>query len=129
MRLIENWRKCFDASGIVGTTLMVLSNAYDCLPHGFLIAKFTASGFDFNSFCLLSNLLRSISKLATTSFRSFPREYIVSSSAKLHILELSFMRNKSLENMLKSKEPRTDPCGIPTFILFTVLLSDPIFTL
>ena len=39
IRLIENWRKCLDASGIVGTILMDLSKAYDCLPHDLLIAN------------------------------------------------------------------------------------------
>ena len=38
IRLIGKWRKCLDASGIVGTILMDLSKTYDCLPHD-LIAK------------------------------------------------------------------------------------------
>ena len=33
IRLIEKWRKCLDASGIVGTILMDLFNACDGLPH------------------------------------------------------------------------------------------------
>ena len=33
IRLIEKWRQCLDVSGIVGTILMDLSKAYDCLPH------------------------------------------------------------------------------------------------
>ena len=57
IRLIEKWRKCLDASGIVGTILMDLSKAYDCLPHDLLIAKFKAYGFDFNSFYLLYSYL------------------------------------------------------------------------
>ena len=57
IRLIENWRKCLDKSGIIGTILMDLSKAYDCLPHDFLIAKFKAYGFDFNSLCLLYSYL------------------------------------------------------------------------
>ena len=57
IRLIEKWRKCLDASGIVGTILMDLSKTYDCLPHDLLIAKCKAYGFDLNSLYLLYNYL------------------------------------------------------------------------
>ena len=57
IRLIEKWKKCLDASGIVGTILMDLSKAYDCLPHDLLIAKLEAYGFDFNSLCLMYSYL------------------------------------------------------------------------
>ena len=32
-------------------------------------------------------------------------------------------------NMLKSKGPRTDPCGTPIFILLAVLLCEPFYPL
>ena len=48
IRVIEKWRKCLDNSGIVGTILMDLSKAYDCLPHDLLIAKLAAYGFSIN---------------------------------------------------------------------------------
>ena len=57
IRLIEKWRKCLDASGIVGTILMDLSKAHDCLPHDLLIAKLEAYGFDFSSLCLMYSYL------------------------------------------------------------------------
>ena len=57
IRLIEKWRKCLDKSGIVGTILMDLSKAYDCLPHDLLIAKLQAYGFYFNSLCLMYSYL------------------------------------------------------------------------
>ena len=57
IRLIEKWRKCLAASGIVGTVLMALSKGYDCLDHDLLIANLETSGFDSNSHRLLySNL-------------------------------------------------------------------------
>ena len=57
IRLIEQWRKCLDASGIVDTILMDLSKACDCLPHDLLIAKQEAYGFDFNRLCLMYSCL------------------------------------------------------------------------
>ena len=57
IRLIAKWRKYLDASGIVGTILMDLSKAYDCLPHDLLIAKLQAYGFDLNSLCLMYSYL------------------------------------------------------------------------
>ena len=57
MRLIDKWKKCLDASGIVGTILMEFSMAYDCPPHDLLIAKLEAYGFDFNSLCLMYSYL------------------------------------------------------------------------
>ena len=57
IRLIEKWRKCLDASGIVGTILMDLSKAYDCLPDDLLTAKLQAYGFDLNSLCLMYSYL------------------------------------------------------------------------
>ena len=55
--LIEKWGKCLDASGIVGTILIDLYKACDCLPHDRLIAKLEAYGFDFNSLCLMYSYL------------------------------------------------------------------------
>ena len=59
IRLIEKWRQCLDASGIVGTILMDLSKAYDCLPHDLLIAKLEAYGLDVNSLRLMYSYLDS----------------------------------------------------------------------
>ena len=45
-RAIESWKRCLDTKGIVGTILMDLSKAYDCIPHDLLIAKLEAYGLD-----------------------------------------------------------------------------------
>ena len=49
MRLIESWRNALDNNKIVGTILMDLSKAFDCIPHDLLIAKLHKYGFSENS--------------------------------------------------------------------------------
>ena len=44
LRLIENWKKSLDNKNSVGTILMDLSIAFDCIPHDLLVAKLHAYG-------------------------------------------------------------------------------------
>ena len=56
-RLLQAWQKELDQCGFVGTVLMDLSKAYDCLPHDLLIAKLEAYGLDTTSLSLIKNYL------------------------------------------------------------------------
>ena len=38
-KLLQAWQEELDKGGFVGTILMDLSKAYDCLPHHLLVAK------------------------------------------------------------------------------------------
>ena len=44
MRLIENWNRTLDENFQIGTVLMDLSKAFDCIAHDLLIAKVYAYG-------------------------------------------------------------------------------------
>ena len=57
-RLIQSLKKGLGNSGLVGTKLMDLSKAYDCLPHDLLIAKLDACGLDKPSLNLVNGYLR-----------------------------------------------------------------------
>ena len=41
-KLLQRWQKEPDKSELVGTILIDLSKAYECLPHDLIIAKFEA---------------------------------------------------------------------------------------
>ena len=57
LNLLKNWQKYLDKSGVVGTVLMDLSKAYDCLPHDLLLGKLSAYGFDESAITLIANYL------------------------------------------------------------------------
>ena len=54
---MKNWQKYLDKSGVVGTVLMDLSKAYDCLPHDLRLAKLSAYGFDESAITMIANYL------------------------------------------------------------------------
>ena len=56
MQLLRSWQKRLDNGNIVGTILMDLSKAFDCLPHDLIIANCAAFGVDLKSFMLAKRL-------------------------------------------------------------------------
>ena len=44
LRLTENWKKSLDNKNFVGTVLMDLSKAFDCIPHDLIVAELHAYG-------------------------------------------------------------------------------------
>ena len=63
-RLIQKCQAKLDSGGYVGTILMDLSKAHDCLSHDLLIAKLEAYGLDTGSLNFLLDYL-SLRKLRT----------------------------------------------------------------
>ena len=59
LKLLQQWQKELDNSGLVGTILIDLSKAYHCLPHDFIIPKFEAYGLIKSSLSLLLDYLTS----------------------------------------------------------------------
>ena len=45
-KLLQSWQQVLDNGGFIGTVLMDLSKAYDCIPHNLLIAKLECYGVD-----------------------------------------------------------------------------------
>ena len=57
IRMTEDWREYLDSSLTVGAIAIDLSKAFDCMPHGLLIAKLEAYGFDINACELMGSYI------------------------------------------------------------------------
>ena len=49
LNLINKWQSCLDNSGVVGTILMDLVKAFECLPYELILVKLHAYGVDIRS--------------------------------------------------------------------------------
>ena len=58
IKLAEEWKSKLDNNFIVGSVLMDLSKAFDCIPHDLIIAKLHAYGFDENALVLVYSYLK-----------------------------------------------------------------------
>ena len=57
LRLLETCKEFLDKKGYVGSVLMDLSKAFDCLDHDLLLAKRDAYGFSRNALILICGFL------------------------------------------------------------------------
>ena len=55
--MVEKMKKIRDNKGVFAAVLIDLSKAFDCIPHGLLIAKLNAFGFDKKSLPFISAYL------------------------------------------------------------------------
>jgi len=58
MRLIDDWKASLDNKKLVGTVLIDLSKAVDCIPHDLLIAKLHAYGLTTEALTFLYSYLK-----------------------------------------------------------------------
>ncbi len=57
VKLIDSWKNALDNDKYVGTLLIDLSKAFDCIPHGLLIAKMKAYGLSNEACAFMSNYI------------------------------------------------------------------------
>ena len=58
VKLLQNWQRCLDNKEIIGTVLIDLSKAYDCIQHDLLLAKLEAYGFSNRALIFLKSYLK-----------------------------------------------------------------------
>ena len=71
-RLLQKWQTELDSGDYIGTILMDLSKACDCLSHDLLIAKLEAYGLDLGSLNFLLDYL-SLKKCRTEVGSSYSK--------------------------------------------------------
>ena len=57
LKLIEDWKKALDNKENIGSILMDLSKAFDCIPHSLLICKLKTYGISENACTLVKSYL------------------------------------------------------------------------
>ena len=57
MKLLQKWQSCLDSRGKIGTILMDLSKAFDCLPHDLLLLKLKHYGLNESALHMMESYL------------------------------------------------------------------------
>ena len=57
LAMLKKWKKATDTKNVFGVLLTDLSKAFDCLPHGLIIAKLNAYGFSLPALNQIQNYL------------------------------------------------------------------------
>ena len=57
VRFTEDIRQSLDRGQMLGVIAIDLSKAFDCMPHGLILAKLSAYGFDLNSCELMKSYI------------------------------------------------------------------------
>ena len=57
LAMIEKWKKGMDNRNVFGALLTELSEAFDCLPHDLIIAKWNSDGFNLTALGLIHDYL------------------------------------------------------------------------
>ena len=57
IRMTEDWREAIGKGLKVGVIVIDLSKAFDCMPHGLLLAKLSAYGFDIESLDMMKSYI------------------------------------------------------------------------
>ena len=60
IRLIENWKKALDEKFLIGTVLMDLPKAIDCITHNLLVAKLHAYDFSQKTVTFIYSYLKQL---------------------------------------------------------------------
>ena len=109
IRLIENWKKVLSEKFLVGTVLMDLSKAFDCIPHDLPIAKLHAYGFSKKTVTLIYSCRKhGKQKVKVNNFLSdFPA--LLSAVPQGFTLGL-ILFNIFLKNLLSSLKHYIDNC-------------------